>query len=152
MSTSNHLRLFAMAACVLMACSSGDAGLSGAFGGEVAAPTDDVSNGFGDVGLVTPDTGSISLDVESDTLEPGALGYPCSGNEDCFSGYCIPGPDGSICTKTCEDDCPAGWSCNSVNGGGDVTYICVPDYLNLCRPCHTSADCAESLPFLGSCT
>jgi hypothetical protein len=144
MRTPNHLLAIAFAALLVTGCSAGSDGLSGSFGGDIASSTDATQTGFGDAAVISLDSTVTTLDGESDTIEPGAIGYPCTGNEDCFSGYCIPGPDGSVCTKTCEDDCPSGWSCNSINGGGDVTYICVPDFLNLCRPCHTSADCAES--------
>ena len=70
-------------------------------------------------------------------------GCPCTENADCKSGWCVQGPDGAaVCTDTCIDQCPTGWACKGVsNMGNDVTFICVPKWLDLCRPCQSTADC-----------
>jgi hypothetical protein len=74
----------------------------------------------------------------------GGPGCPCEENDDCYSGYCVTTGDGGLCTKACEADCPNGWACKDVaTGGSDLTYICVPLYTNLCRPCETGADCEQ---------
>jgi hypothetical protein len=43
---------------------------------------------------------------------------PCSGDDDCASGFCVGGAHGDqpVCTKTCggADDCPEGWACAGV--------------------------------------
>ena len=84
-----------------------------------------------------------------DTLEdtgeacPGCFGAPCEDNDDCFSGWCVEGPDGPMCTKGCDDACPEAFTCKAVSTGGDPVYICVPLYTNLCRPCETGGDCEQ---------
>ena len=45
----------------------------------------------------------------------------------CSSGYCIEGPSGSVCTRTCVDACPDGWDCRAVQiAGADIVLLCVP--------------------------
>lgn len=47
-----------------------------------------------------------------------------------------------VCTQTCQEECPAGWTCAQVMGTGpDVVWLCVSPYPNLCRPCSGSGDC-----------
>ena len=139
------LSMICVGVLLCAACSDG-----GAIG--VESTGDVVTDGWmpGDGGLELPGH-DVSGDAPADGQvpddvppAPGELGAPCEDNDDCFSGYCITGPEGDICTKTCESDCPNGWACKSVSTGGDVTYICVPDFLNLCRPCHTTADCTST--------
>jgi len=79
-----------------------------------------------------------------DCEEDGQPGCPCAENSDCLSEFCVPSGDGLVCSKTCEDDCPAGWSCKLVDSAsGDQTYICVDLFMHLCRPCDTGEDCAQ---------
>jgi len=74
---------------------------------------------------------------------PGAVGCPCQGGSDCFSGLCVPTRDGSVCSKLCGVgvDCLPGWSCVQVTVGGEPVYGCLDSHANLCRPCRTDADC-----------
>ena len=74
--------------------------------------------------------------------EPGEFGWPCSDPSDCYSGYCVPSPEGDICTKTCLDSCPPGWSCRPLIKG-DITYLCLPRWTHLCDPCATNSDCSD---------
>ena len=75
----------------------------------------------------------------------GEFGYPCKSNADCLSGYCVEGADSTVCTDTCVTNCSKGWGCKSVqNTGGDVVYICLYDFVSLCRPCQSNADCAPA--------
>ncbi len=81
--------------------------------------------------------------------EPGC---PCEENADCSSGYCVATADGKVCTETCLSSCPDGWSCTQItNTGTDLTFICVPKYTELCRPCETGADCAQLGDLGGYC-
>ena len=66
----------------------------------------------------------------------------CQDNGDCNSGWCVEHMGESVCTKTCQEDCPAGWSCRLLSDtGSDLIYICVSDHASLCKPCAASADC-----------
>ena len=72
----------------------------------------------------------------------GEFGAPCSIGGDCDSGYCVPTPSGSVCSKACNDVCPEGFKCAPYNPqGGDVNYVCVAGYGTLCDPCASNADC-----------
>jgi len=72
------------------------------------------------------------------------IGTPCNDNDDCGFGYCIEGPDGKICTHTCMEDCPPGWTCKGTNlGGPDLEFICIPNYFDLCEPCSTDKECGQ---------
>jgi hypothetical protein len=74
--------------------------------------------------------------------DPGTFGAPCQEPTDCYSGYCVPGPDGPQCTKTCDAACPDGWECRSVaSSDGDPTFICVSRTVYLCQPCVEHEDC-----------
>ena len=67
---------------------------------------------------------------------------PCSENDECFSGWCVDGPDGTECTKVCDADCPD-YTCRQVTtANGDPTYICLYDHVYYCSPCETGEDCA----------
>ena len=87
-------------------------------------------------------TDSAQPDIVPD---PGTFLAPCTKNDDCDSGLCIESAAGKVCTKTCSDDCPAGFSCRQKAGGtGDVVFLCTPRFLFLCNPCNDNKDCNES--------
>ncbi len=68
---------------------------------------------------------------------------PCSQSSDCLSGWCVEHMGESVCSQTCEDECPAGWTCEQVAAAlPDVVFICVSRFASLCRPCNTGTDCA----------
>lgn len=70
----------------------------------------------------------FEIDVAQEINLPPDFGDLCDGNEDCSTGYCIEGPSGFICTKTCVEECPDGWGCKGVqSGSADVVFVCVPD-------------------------
>ena len=76
------------------------------------------------------------------------FGLPCDSNEECASGFCVQGPDGYICTQTCLESCPKGYSCKSVsNLGPDAVFICIPDAT--ADPCEGKANgaiCEDGSP------
>ena len=114
-----------------------------------------------DVADATEDTGRKQTDsndaaelgqgrTEDDSIDLGEwddkpVGSPCSDNDDCGFGYCIEGPDGGkICTHTCIEDCPPGWTCRGTNlGGPDLEFICIPAYFDLCQPCSSNTECGK---------
>ena len=90
-------------------------------------------------------TSAGTPDVEQS--DPGEFGYPCVTNDECFSGYCILTPDGTVCSKTCGE-CPDGWACQQTVET-DVTFICVPRWLHICDPCTAASDCSSGEADLG---
>jgi hypothetical protein len=93
----------------------------------------------------------VDVDVEwsAETMllacEPGEGCFmdKCSENGTCQSGWCIEHMGEKICTQTCEEECPAGWTCVQVAGTvPDLVFVCVSNYPNLCRPCAAAGDCA----------
>ncbi|MBM4372537.1 MAG: putative metal-binding motif-containing protein, partial [Deltaproteobacteria bacterium] len=81
-------------------------------------------------------------DLAADVGE-APVGTPCSDSKDCPGGYCIEGPDGSVCTLSCVTECPEGYSCKGVDlYGGDLVWLCIPDWWDLCTPCVRDTDCA----------
>jgi hypothetical protein len=154
-----HITVIAIA---LAACSGGgetinqqlDSGIT-EDGGDTTAledfqPSPDIA--------VSPDTlapdGGLDLkldappDIAPDGLTPGcAPGEgcfldPCVENGECLSGWCVEHMGDSVCTQVCQEECPPGWSCKLLGGGGpDPIYACVSDVSNLCKPCASSADC-----------
>jgi len=83
--------------------------------------------------ITGPDTALMEVtfpDIEQEVsgTEPVDFGAPCRDNRDCLSNWCVQGPDGNVCTRTCVEDCPSGWRCVGVTGRGvDVVFICLPD-------------------------
>jgi hypothetical protein len=73
----------------------------------------------------------------------GCFGDPCEDAANCYSGLCAEHMGESVCTKTCDEDCPTGWSCEQVNDGADPIYMCVSNVEHLCRPCLSAEDCTS---------
>jgi streptogramin lyase len=72
------------------------------------------------------------------------LGKPCEDQSGCEFGYCVEGPNGGVCTQTCIEDCPAGWTCKGVSfGEGEPQFVCVPVYWDLCSPCTDDQECGQ---------
>ena len=68
----------------------------------------------------------------------------CDENTDCQSGWCVQHLGEGVCTQTCQDECPAGWTCQQVAGTDpDLVYVCVSAHANLCRPCTTNDNCTS---------
>ena len=93
----------------------------------------------------------IAPDVVEDTSDDSTgtdYGAPCRRNNDCSTGYCVPGPSGLICTRPCLDSCDeAGdvpMECVPVVGAGaDATRVCLPTGAGLCAPCLDDLNCVE---------
>ena len=115
---------------------------------DAGADESDVNGGGGkpDRGTDPSDaTGGAGTADSSNGGQCGLSGDPCEEPIDCCSGYCVLGPDGHECTKTCDQDCEPGSSCKQINTGGDPAFICVPDHVLYCAPCVADADCTEGL-------
>ena len=100
------------------------------------------SDGSTDTANDLAEVGDAAEDVEA--VEPGGFGAPCTGNEDCRSGFCIEGLEGTlICTEFCADVCPdETYECRLIeNSGGDLVSICFPPYDDLCRECEFDRQC-----------
>jgi len=95
----------------------------------------------GEGGTTTPEV-NIYVPVQDD------FGDPCDSNEECSSGFCVEGPDGFICTQTCLESCPKGYSCKSVtNLGPDAVFICIPDAtVDPCEGKANGAKCDDGSP------
>jgi hypothetical protein len=79
---------------------------------------------------------------ESDIpILPGEFGAPCNQNLDCDSGFCVEGPEGYFCTRSCVQDCPEGFLCRSFTALGDIIFLCMPDFVKVCSPCSRDAQC-----------
>lgn len=110
-------------------------------GGDTTGGTKDSGGGADSADGTSADS---QFEVVEDIIvvEPGDPGYPCDENSECNSGFCVEGPTGKECAQLCVDECKNGWSCENVLGvGGDVIYLCVWPFGNLCKPCSTEADC-----------
>ncbi|MEC8025687.1 MAG: MopE-related protein, partial [Myxococcota bacterium] len=97
-------------------------------------------------------TGTTGTDSDVISLE-GQLGDPCNANNDCESGWCVEGQVGFICTQTCVDSCPDGYSCKGASvGGQDLQFLCVPTVQKVCTPCVEDTNCngGACLAFDGS--
>lgn len=76
---------------------------------------------FAEIDATLPDT-------RPEILLPPDFGDLCEGNADCSTGFCVEGPSGFVCTRTCDELCPDGWSCKGVQSGdSDVRFVCVPN-------------------------
>jgi hypothetical protein len=78
------------------------------------------------------------------------MGDECvDAEEDCgIGGYCVPGPNGSVCTSTCISDCPVGWTCKGIDPEGTgLQFLCIPNYFDVCAPCSADAECGKDEDF-----
>jgi MYXO-CTERM domain-containing protein len=59
---------------------------------------------------------------------PGAQVWPCTADDDCFEGNCVPSGDDSICADRCvsDADCAGGNVCNASPLDGS-TKLCLPE-------------------------
>lgn len=95
--------------------------------------SDDTGNNTVVVLDTTVDTISVDATSDVDTTPsdnlPPDFGDACSENDDCSTGFCIETPAGEfVCSKTCIDECPVGWSCKGITSGSvDVIFVCVPE-------------------------
>ena len=155
-----HVPRVALFVCLaLVACGDPNAGKSV----QDTAPADTAGDAIG--GDVS-DTGTIAFDTNVDTTrepgdaavgdgtedatlvpdvppEPGEFAAACSENSDCTSGWCVTSNLGPLCTRTCVDECPQGWSCVGISGGTDVTFLCVPKGDRVCEPCSVDSQCGS---------
>src|SRR4051812_47036389 len=75
----------------------------------------------------------------------GLVGDPCSSDNDCTLGPCLPrGPgNGGVCSIRCAQDggqsCPGTWECKPPNDDGG--NVCVPPFSALCQRCVSDNDC-----------
>ncbi len=104
-----------------------------------------------DVGIDTEDVAPVDLsepDTGPSACEPGegCFGEPCANADDCLSGICSLHMGAYVCSKTCDEVCPSGWSCKLISGGGDGQYVCVSNYSHLCLPCSTADGCTGEVP------
>jgi hypothetical protein len=93
-----------------------------------------------------------ATDLPPETLEPvceageGCFLDPCAENSDCLSSWCVQHMGEPVCTSTCQDECPPGWTCQLVAGSvPDAIFICISDFTHLCRPCATASDCQSAV-------
>ena len=72
----------------------------------------------------------------------GQFGEVCSVNSECCGLVCIDTTSrGSVCTKSCSQDCPQGWGCRGIQIGTGYLFVCFPEDDIYCRPCMTSYEC-----------
>ena len=141
---------------LLFACSTGGGTIDLGGAPDVALETvakSDITVEVGVVDIAGADATEIAfaetLEVALEEVilpgcEPGegCFGDLCDDNSDCQSGWCVQHMGEGVCSTQCQEECPAGWSCQQVAGTEpDVVYICVSAHANLCRPCAESGDC-----------
>jgi len=100
---------------------------------DLGTPDELVADAVDDVGLETFDP---CMDL------PLAFGCTCEDDDDCQDGICVQGLTGKVCTSPCTTECPEGFACSLLAGTcPDCQYVCMPLFVNLCRPCMTNNDC-----------
>jgi len=90
------------------------------------------------------DLPDLSFEGLSPECQPGEGCFldKCLENSDCQSGWCVEHMGEGVCTRTCQDECPAGWKCKQLAATDpDVVYICVSNHSNLCKPCAGGDNC-----------
>ena len=121
---------------------------------ETTVTIEDTSRGPDLFGAEVAATGAdTAKDAVLDTTAPadtgpaaGNLGFACTANADCNSGYCVPSPSGKVCSQLCVENCPVGYTCAQLTGTADATFMCLPRWLHVCDPCESDAACADSSP------
>jgi hypothetical protein len=97
--------------------------------------------------MAQPDTAAEDAGA-SLTCEPGegCFGESCASPDDCLSGICTMHLGDKVCSKTCDEACPQGFSCTLVGSGGDGQYVCMSKFSHLCLPCEGSDGCTGETP------
>ena len=99
--------------------------------------------GATDAGLDIPLDLGIELPVLPCDPGEGCFTDGCTENSDCQSGWCVEHMGEKVCSQTCQEECPEGWTCTQVAGTApDLVFVCVSNFPNLCRPCAEADDCA----------
>jgi streptogramin lyase len=147
---------FSALMCLLAGCSNGTSKVAvtpdqrsvdgdvaeegGRVGGDGILPDDMVGGeGRGEDWYVDPEAAQEEADGSAEV----PMGTPCNSNTDCGNGYCIEGPEGKMCTSTCTEGCPPGWTCKTILEGPDEQWMCVPEFFDLCKECSDSDECGE---------
>ena len=115
-------------------------------GGDVTiAPADlSIADGVEDLrfpDLQLPDT---EPDVPALNCLPGEGCFldKCTENAQCQSGWCVEHMGEGVCSESCSEECPQGWSCKQVGASDpDLIYVCVSNHSNLCKPCSSTDGC-----------
>jgi len=148
------LALFA--AALTLSCSDEEKGTGGGDSDTVnnadsgdGGPLGDGGDGTSGDSIILPDT-IITTDTVEETraeveVTPGGFGSPCNENGNCESGYCVDGPKGYVCTRTCDTTCPVGYECKAVSGGTDTVFLCLPQLQDNCTPCADNFQCQGGL-------
>jgi hypothetical protein len=114
----------------------------------LAGCSDDAASGapVGEEGGSALETGDTGGEGSIGGIKVDDFGEACVENSECESGFCVEGPTGFICTQTCLDTCPEGFSCKAVaNTFPDVIFLCMPQVLNHCAPCQEDFQCPGGL-------
>jgi hypothetical protein len=143
-------RILVVAVMLVLPACGDDAGV---IAPEDTVPSADVaidsmpSQDIGALDTSPPEDAGSEEDVAS-SCEPGegCFNEPCSGPDGCNSGICTMHLGEKVCSKTCDSECPAGWTCSLVGGGGDGQYVCLSNASHLCLPCTSSDGCTSETP------
>jgi hypothetical protein len=131
-----------------------DIGATASDGADGANANDDAGGVDGEDASTASDGSSGSTSTDGDIIDlKGQLGDPCSANNDCESGWCVEGQVGFICTQSCVESCPDGYSCKGASvGGQDIQFLCVPTVQKVCTDCVEDTNCngGACLSFDGS--
>ena len=92
------------------------------------------------------DAAEVQVDLGPQCGEkPYEMGCPCNDNSECSCGFCVEGREGKVCTCDCWEDCPEGYTCQLLSGTcPDCQMICLPMWVDLCRPCSNNSDCQQA--------
>lgn len=127
-------------------------------------PSEPADDDVADPGTARDEAADEGVDLSNDSMEAadeagvddadaciegeGCFGDFCRLGEDCRSGLCVDHQGGRACTRTCNNDCPDGWTCDDTPAQG---RICLSRAPVLCRPCGTDDDCRDDAGRLGTC-
>ncbi|MCA9515096.1 MAG: hypothetical protein KC635_09160, partial [Myxococcales bacterium] len=109
--------------------------------GDDTADTADAVVSFDTLPTNPVDTSELVDTTPPGDVDDGDFGSPCTSNIDCNSGWCVEGPEGFVCTKKCDEQCPAGYDCKGVASQTDVVFLCLPRLSKLCAPCLDDLQC-----------
>ena len=84
----------------------------------------------------------VRVDPEVCAGKNAGTGCPCDTNTDCISGWCVFHFGEKVCSQTCVEECPEGWSCEPASGPDPVS-VCKSLYPSLCLPCTSTEQCAN---------
>lgn len=81
-----------------------------------------------------PGRWQCGIEARCDPPEGEVFAAPCQSGDDCVSGVCVFSNETGLCSRSCDDDCPSGFECTSI----ELDSYCAPTERMMSQGCSTA--------------